>query len=71
MKIEADLMEENKDLIDKIGFFDLEEIYNRLYVNLVVSYIVSNFLSFCWIIFHLSCDVSLNLLFVVNLKSME
>jgi hypothetical protein len=30
MEIEVDLMEENKDLIDKIGLFDLEEIYNRL-----------------------------------------
>jgi hypothetical protein len=30
MEIEADHMEENKDLIDKIRFLDLEEIYNRL-----------------------------------------
>jgi hypothetical protein len=30
MEIEEDLMEENKDLIDKIGLLDLEEINNRL-----------------------------------------
>jgi hypothetical protein len=30
MEIKEDLMEENKDLIDKIGLLDLEEINNRL-----------------------------------------
>jgi hypothetical protein len=30
MEIEEDLMEENKDLIDKIGLLDLEENDNRL-----------------------------------------
>ncbi len=66
MEIERDLMEENEDLIDKIGLSKLKENGNNLGKFLQFLGFSQFYFIFGWIMFSLSC-VKIYLLFVVDL----
>jgi len=71
MEMKETLMDENEDVIDKIGLCELEENGNRLHAIFLIFLHFVNFLFFLLsIIFSLSCNVKF-LLYVVAIGSME